>query len=94
MDRLNNDLIVRSLNYHGQPLTQFMKDTPEFAMLNFSKVDYQLYQSRSKELNHEDRGKRMLLHRFISQNLNSLFRFFCSNVILQKQSKSALIFQE
>ena len=37
-------------------------------------VDYHLYHQRSRELRMEDRGKRLLLHRFISQNSEKLYR--------------------
>ena len=71
---INNDLVVRSLNYHGQQLTNFVKNLPEFQELQLASVDYGLYQSRSNELRREDRGRRLLVHQFIAQNFNSLFR--------------------
>ena len=72
---LENDLVVQSLNYHGQKLTNFMQDLPEFCNLKLNKVDYNLYRSRSKELRVEEQGRRMLLHRFIAQNCSTIFRF-------------------
>ena len=71
---VDNDLVVQSLNYHGNDLTKFLKDLPDFRNLNFSTVDYSLYQNRSKEVRTEDRGRRLLLHRFVTQNFNSIFR--------------------
>ena len=71
---VNNDLVVRALNYHGQQLTSFMKDQPIFRHLDLKGVDYHMYHNRSRELRMEDRGRRLLLHRFISQNLESLFK--------------------
>ena len=75
MEDLNNDLVVQSMNYHGYDLTSFLKDLSVFRELNLQKVDYGIYQGRSKELRLEDRGKRLLINRFISQNFLSLFRF-------------------
>ena len=73
--QLENDLVVQSLNYHGQKLTNFMQDLPEFCNLKLNNVDYNLYRSRSKELRVEEQGRRMLLHRFIAQNCSTIFRF-------------------
>ena len=61
---VNNDLVVRALNYHGQQLTSFFKDTKVFEELDLKNVDYHVYHQRSKELRMEDRGKRLLLHRY------------------------------
>ena len=61
--KISNDLITRALNYHGQQLTSFFKETPVFHDLDLKNVDYHLYHQRSKELRMEDRGKRLLLHR-------------------------------
>jgi len=72
--KVNNDLVTRALNYHGQQLTSFFKETPVFHDLDLKNVDYHLYHQRSKELRMEDRGKRLLLHRFISQNAQKLFK--------------------
>ena len=61
----SNDLAVRALNYHGQQLTSFMKETKFFEHLDMKNVDYHLYHQRSRELRMEDRGKRLLLHRYV-----------------------------
>ena len=74
MSNINNELVVRALNYHGQQLTSFMKETPVYSELELKNVDYHLYQGRSRELRMEDRGKRLLLHRFISQNVEKLYK--------------------
>merc|ERR1719438_328823 len=71
---VNNDLVVRALNYHGQQLTSFFRDTKVFEELDLKNVDYHVYHQRSKELRMEDRGKRLLLHRFISQHAEKLFQ--------------------
>ena len=62
--KISNDLITRALNYHGQQLTSFFKETPVFHDLDLKNVDFHLYHQRSKELRMEDRGKRLLLHRY------------------------------
>ena len=62
----SNDLVVRALNYHGQQLTSFVKETKLFEHLDTKNVDYHLYHQRSRELRMEDRGKRLLLHRYIN----------------------------
>ena len=51
-----------------------MKETKLFEHLDMKNVDYHLYHQRSRELRMEDRGKRLLLHRFISQNSDKLYR--------------------
>ena len=61
----SNDLVVRALNYHGQQLTSFVKETKFFEHLDMKNVDYHLYHQRSRELRMEDRGKRLLLHRYL-----------------------------
>ena len=71
---INNALVVQSLNYHGQQLTNFVKNLPEFRNLQFDGLDYGLHQNRSKELRTEDRGRRLLVHQFISQQFSPLFR--------------------
>jgi len=68
-----SDLVVQSLNFHGQQLTSFMKETNSCKNIDVKRVDYHLYQQRSRELKLEDRGKRLLLHRFIAQKSDSLF---------------------
>eukprot|EP00092_Neocalanus_flemingeri_P103489 GFUD01132444.1.p1 GENE.GFUD01132444.1~~GFUD01132444.1.p1 ORF type:complete len:836 (+),score=222.84 GFUD01132444.1:36-2543(+) len=70
---VSSDLVVRALNYHGQQLTSFMKEKKIYQQLDLKNVDYHLYHQRSRELRMEDRGKRLLLHRFISQNSDKLF---------------------
>ena len=74
MDSIDNDLVVRSLNFHGHQLTNFMKDQPIFSSLDLKGVDYHLYHSRNKELRMDDRGRRLIVHKFISQNTRTLFR--------------------
>ena len=61
---VSNDLVVRALNYHGQQLTSFMKEKKIYQQLDLKNVDYHLYHQRSRELKMEDRGKRLLLHRY------------------------------
>jgi len=70
---INNDLVIRALNYHGQQLSSFMKERNMYQQLDVKNVDFHLYHQRSRELKMEDRGKRLLLHRFISQNSERLF---------------------
>jgi len=74
MDHVDNDKVVRALNFHGQQLTSLLKDQPLFRHLDLKAVDYHLYHKRSRELRLEDRGRRLILHNFISQNAESLFR--------------------
>ena len=63
LECLSSDLVVRALNYHGQQLTSFIKETNIYGQLDMKNVDYHLYHQRSRELRMEDRGKRLLLHR-------------------------------
>jgi len=74
MESIDNHLVVRSLNFHGHQLTNFMKDQPIFSSLDLKGVDYHLYHSRCRELKMDDRGRRLILHKFISQNTKTLFR--------------------
>ena len=68
------DEFSRALNYHGQQLTSFLKESAVYESLDLRNVDYHLYHQRSRELRMEDRGKRLLLHRFISQKAERLFK--------------------
>ena len=70
---INQDLLVRSINYHGQQLTGFLQERPVFTNIDLGSLDYHLYHQRSRELRIEDRGRRMLLNRFIAQNVDGLF---------------------
>ena len=70
---INQDLLVRSINYHGQQLTGFLQERPVFRNIDLGSLDYHLYHQRSRELKIEDRGRRMLLNRFIAQNVDGLF---------------------
>ena len=85
--RLNNELAVRALNYHGQQLTSFLKDEPLFMHLDLRGVDYHEYTNRSRELRMEDRGKRLLLHKFIATQSEKLFTndFILSGKLLLRQ---------
>ena len=74
MNSVDNDLVVRSLNFHGHQLTSFMKDQPVFSSLDLKGVDYHLYHSRCRELHIDERGRRLILHNFIAQNTKTLFR--------------------
>lgn len=71
--KLKEELIQRSMNYHGQQLTNFIQENPSFKSVDVRNVDYHLYHGRSKELRMEDRGRRLVLHRFISQTFDELF---------------------
>ena len=73
-DKIQNDLVVRAMNFHGQQLTSLIKDDPIFTELDVRKVDYHLYHNRSQEeLCMEDRGNRLRLIRFIAANITPLF---------------------
>ena len=71
---VDNDVVVQTLNYHGQALTNFIKNLPEFQTLQLGGVNYGLYNNRSRELRTEDRGRRLLVHQFIANQFNPLFR--------------------
>ena len=44
---LSNDLVVRALNYHGQQLTSFVKESQLYEQLELKNVDYHLYHQAS-----------------------------------------------
>ena len=71
---IQNDLLIRSLNFHGQQLTSIIKDEPIFRELDLKNVDYHLYQARYSELKMDERAFRLDLHRFIAGNINQLFK--------------------
>ena len=84
LKEIHNDLLIRSLNFHGQQLTSLIKDEPIFRELNLKNVDYHLYQTRCPELRMEDRGYRLDLHRFIASNIKQIFKknqTICSTTI-------------
>ena len=84
-EAIQNDLLVRALNFHGQQLTSLIKDEAIFRELELKNVDYHLYQTRCPELRMEDRGYRLDLHRFIATNMIKIFKEnqkACSNVKL------------
>ena len=78
LESLSSDLVVRALNYHGQQLTSFIKETNIYGQLDMKNVDYHLYHQRSRELRMEDRGKRLLLHRW-----NNYSSMYCLTMTLQ-----------
>lgn len=88
---MNSDLAQRSLNYHGQQLTHFLQENPVFQSLDTRNVDYHLYHGRSKELRMEDRGRRMVLHRFISQNFGQLFSQSHTRPLELRDKKKAIL---
>ena len=73
-EKIKNDLLIRSLNFHGQQLTSLIKDEPIFRKLDLKNVDYQLYQARYSELKMDERGYRLDLHRFIASNIQQIFK--------------------
>lgn len=73
---IQNDLLIRSLNYHGQQLTSLIKDEPIFRVLDLKNIDYHLYQARHSELKMDERGYRLDLHRFIASNIKQLFKVY------------------
>ena len=38
------ELILRSVNFHGQQLASFMKEVPVMRQIETKKIDYHLYQ--------------------------------------------------
>ncbi len=83
---LDWDLLRRSLNYHGQQLTSLVRENftgegpdPVSEVIKGGTLDYNLYHRRSRELRIEDRGKRLLLHSFIAQNVTGLFSSWPQN---------------
>ncbi len=76
-DPLSRDLLHRALNWHGQQLTSFIQQAGGDSFARASEaargLDYHLYHSRGRELGAEGRGQRLLLHRFVAQNLDGLF---------------------
>ena len=71
---MDPSLLLRSLNYHGRELDVFVaniRDEEGRPVAMAARPDYHLYHGRSLTL--EERGHRMLLHRFVADRAWNLF---------------------
>ncbi|CAG0905463.1 unnamed protein product [Cyprideis torosa] len=74
-DGLDNGLLSRSLNFHGQQLTRTIEEMNQVFVADYGvRLDYYTYQRRVKELGFQERAKRLQLHNFIARNFKELFR--------------------
>ncbi|XP_046987706.1 tetratricopeptide repeat protein 14 homolog isoform X2 [Schistocerca americana] len=80
---LNPDLVVQSLNFHGQQLQKLWEsergeDDLSKVNVNSKEIDFEVYQQRQKQLSFQDRGKRLKLQQFIVKKATSLFELSLS----------------
>nr|CAG4641680.1 EOG090X05S8 [Eurycercus lamellatus] len=74
---MDPELVVQSLNFHGQQLTKMWDSERGTASLQVSTLrdlDYQVFQKRSKDLGFQERAKRMRMHQFIVDKAPQLFK--------------------
>lgn len=72
---LNSDLILRSLNFHGQQLQKLWegeRGEQDLAKRNVKDPDFLVYAQR-RHLSFQDRGKRLKLQQFIAKKADTLF---------------------
>lgn len=81
MEPLNNELVTRCLNFHGQQLQKIWeaeRSDTDLSKHGVKDLDFLEYAQRQKHLSFQDRGKRLKLHQFIVKKANTLFN---SNVL-------------
>lgn len=74
---MDPELVVQTLNFHGQQLTKEWESERGAASIQSSSMkdlDYQVFQKRSKDLSFQERGKRIRLHQFIVDKAPQLFK--------------------
>lgn len=74
---MDPELVVQTLNFHGQQLTKLWENERGVASLQVVSsrdIDYQVYQNRSKDLGFQERGKRIRLHQFIVDKAHQLYK--------------------
>ncbi|XP_046652917.1 serine/arginine repetitive matrix protein 2-like isoform X1 [Daphnia pulicaria] len=74
---MDPELVVQTLNFHGQQLTKLWENERGAASLQVASLrdlDYQVYQKRSKDLGFQERGKRIRMHQFIVDKAPQLFK--------------------
>lgn len=73
---LNNELVTKSIEYHGQPLQKVWEGEHGIQSLHNIGVhnpDFTLYYKRQKQFVFQDRAKRLKIHSFIAKKANELF---------------------
>lgn len=73
---LNSEWIIKSIEYHGQPLQKMFEGEhgiQSLPNLGVNNLDFTLYQTRQKQFVFQDRAKRMKIHSFIAKKANELF---------------------
>lgn len=73
---LNSEWIIKSIEYHGQPLQKMFEGEhgmQSLQNLGVHNLDFTLYQARQKQFVFQDRAKRLKIHSFIAKKANELF---------------------
>lgn len=73
---LNSDLVVKTMNFHGQHLQKVWeteRGEQDLAKQNATDLSFLIYGQRQKFLSFQDRSKRLKLQQFIVKKANSLF---------------------
>lgn len=75
-ESINNQLVTRSINFHGQQLQKLWEG--EFGETDLTRrsikdLNFQVYGQRQKNLSFQDRGKRLKLQQFIVKKANTIF---------------------
>lgn len=76
MESVNNQLLTRSINFHGQQLQKLWEGEfgeSDLARKNVKDLNFQVYGQRQKNLSFQDRGKRLKLQQFIIKKANAIF---------------------
>lgn len=76
MESLNNQLLARSLNFHGQQLQKLWEGEfgeSDLTRRNIKELNFQVYGQRQKNLSFQDRGKRLKLQQFLIKKANTIF---------------------
>eukprot|EP00095_Tigriopus_kingsejongensis_P007756 maker-scaffold1691_size31027-snap-gene-0.7 protein:Tk07756 transcript:maker-scaffold1691_size31027-snap-gene-0.7-mRNA-1 annotation:"tetratricopeptide repeat protein 14-like protein" len=73
MSTINQEWLKRSLNFHGQQLSEFLRHNPDEVEAHRQDVDYHVYHKRAPGLPLQERGQRRLLHKFIANGAGGLF---------------------
>lgn len=73
---LNPEWVIKSIEYHGQPLQKVWEGEHGIQSLHnvgVNNPDFTLYQMRQKQFVFQDRAKRLKIHSFIAKKANELF---------------------
>lgn len=76
MESVNNQLLTRAINFHGQQLQKLWEGEfgeNDLTRRNLKDFNFQVYGQRQKSLSFQDRGKRLKLQQFLIKKANSIY---------------------